>query len=219
VCEASLNGDPMSGRFLDIYIFRHGETDFNAENRFQGSIDIPLNPLGRQQASILAEVLKGKGIEIILSSPLSRAYETASIVAKSLQLDVVCYPELREIHCGDAEGRVRAEIIQRYGEDFWHRWRSVKAADLDLSFPGGESKRACGQRATDFFANLVVDGSYSTVAIASHGAFMRYAVHAIIDFGADAEPIPIPNCAVYQLRYHRGENRWELLDFNNHIAG
>jgi broad specificity phosphatase PhoE len=207
----------MTVGFLDLYIFRHGETDYYAEHRFQGGLDIPLNSVGREQASILAEVLRGKGIEVILSSPLSRAHETATIVARSLKVDVEKHPELREIHCGDAEGRVRAEIIERFGDDFWHRWRSVNEPDLDLAFPGGESKRACGHRARDFFANLAREANYSTVAIASPGLFMRYAVHAIIEFGADAEPIPIPNCAAYQLRYHRQEKKWELLDFNKHL--
>jgi 2,3-bisphosphoglycerate-dependent phosphoglycerate mutase len=208
----------MDRRFLDIFIFRHGETDYNAENRFQGSLDIPLNDRGKMQAKNLVEILRNRDVEIVLSSPLIRAYETALILAAPLNLEVVRFPELREIHCGDGEGSTRGEITARYGEEFWHRWRSVRKEDQDLAFAGGESKRACARRAVDFFERLIAEDTYSSIAIASHGAFMRYAIHAVIDFGVDPDPIPTPNCAVYQLRFHRRDRQWELIDLNNHLT-
>lgn len=194
---------------MDIYIFRHGETNFNVENRLQGSIDIPLNENGRQQAAQLAGKLKRRGIEAILSSPLSRAQETAEIVAAELVLPVSLFDELREIQCGEAEGRHISDLKASYGDEFWQKWRSVRSHDFDLRFPGGESKRECQDRISQFVNALATSSRHNIIGIASHGAIIRYLIHSIV--GDSENSISVGNCAVFLLRFCKKAKRWDLV--------
>ncbi len=94
----------------DLLLARHGETDWNRELRIQGSSDIPLNALGREQARALAEELAEVQLDAIYSSDLSRARETAEAVAASHGLEVRLDPRLRERAFGSWEGLTREDI-------------------------------------------------------------------------------------------------------------
>ncbi|HWH04956.1 MAG TPA: histidine phosphatase family protein, partial [Gaiellaceae bacterium] len=104
-----------------IVLARHGETDWNREQRFQGHADRPLNELGREQARELAERLRNDRIDAVYSSPLVRALETAETVAAALGLPVETREALREVDVGSWEGLSRDEIEERHPEDF-ARW-------------------------------------------------------------------------------------------------
>ena len=88
-----------------FWFLRHGETDWNARNLAQGSIDIPLNPVGQAQAKAAAVLLRNRGIRTIISSPLSRARDTALAAAEVVGQPVAIDPELREVAFGDHEGQ------------------------------------------------------------------------------------------------------------------
>ena len=90
-----------------FYFLRHGQTNWNLENRAQGQTDVPLNEAGRAQANSAIEKLQGIGIASICCSPLWRAKETASIIAQALRLEAVVIDELKEASWGVCEGRVR----------------------------------------------------------------------------------------------------------------
>jgi broad specificity phosphatase PhoE len=92
-----------------FWFLRHGETDWNAQGRSQGNIDIPLNAAGIAQAHAVAALLTGRGIASIVSSPLSRAYDTAQIVAAPLALPVQIEDELREVSFGVHEGTIMGD--------------------------------------------------------------------------------------------------------------
>lgn len=88
-----------------LCIVRHGETDWNRSGIVQGWIDVPINDHGRHQAHQVAQSLIGRGIDRIYSSPLRRAYETAELIARQLQLPPPAICEgLKERHFGDAQG-------------------------------------------------------------------------------------------------------------------
>jgi broad specificity phosphatase PhoE len=91
------------------WFLRHGETDWNRENRTQGSTDVPLNESGLAQARLAASLLRGRGIETIVCSPLGRALRTAEIVAEALGLTVQVRQDLREASFGVHEGEVMGE--------------------------------------------------------------------------------------------------------------
>jgi broad specificity phosphatase PhoE len=95
---------------------RHGETDWNAERRFQGHADRPLNRLGREQAVELGRSLRGLPLAAVYSSDLARAAETARIAAAELGLEPEARPELREIDVGEWSGLTYAEITERFPE-------------------------------------------------------------------------------------------------------
>lgn len=106
----------------NLFLVRHGETDWNRDRRIQGSTDIPLNDTGREQARDAAAALReelGSEAPIVVSSDLGRARETAAIIADALGVPLgAAYPEVRERAYGDAEGVGAAEFIERWGD--WH---------------------------------------------------------------------------------------------------
>jgi broad specificity phosphatase PhoE len=97
-----------------LFLSRHGETDWNAEGRFQGHADVPLNDRGRAQARGLAHRLEATRIDAIYSSDLARSRETAEIVADGRGLPVTALKELREVDVGEWSGLTREEIEARW---------------------------------------------------------------------------------------------------------
>src|SRR3978361_2133239 len=94
---------------VPFWFLRHGETDWNAQDLSQGSVDIPLNETGLAQARSAALLMRNRGITSIISSPLSRAKVTADIAAKLLGLPVEVDEELREVAFGVQEGQPMSE--------------------------------------------------------------------------------------------------------------
>lgn len=119
-----------------ILLARHGETDDNIPpQRVQGWIDAPLNDRGRAQAKELATAVQSQGVAAVYSSHLSRARETAEIVARELGLEVTVDERLAESNRGDWEGRLLEEI-EREEPELWAAWRRGGA---EFRFPSGES--------------------------------------------------------------------------------
>ncbi len=189
-----------------IYIFRHGETDWNREGRFQGHLDVPINETGRAQAAGLVSRLESTGIEAILSSDLSRAYETARIVANRLGVPVFAHEGLREAHLGEAQGLVREEIERRFGIEIALKWRSNQISDADVSYPGGESGAAIMKRVFEAMENFLHHRPYEKVAISTHGGVIRRVMQKLLPPGS--EMVPIPNTVLYLLTYDLKERRW-----------
>jgi broad specificity phosphatase PhoE len=115
-----------------LLLVRHGETDWNRDGRWQGGSDTRLNDLGREQARALAEQLDGD-IDVLYSSDLARARETAEIVAAKLGLEVRLDPRLRERGFGSWEGLTMPEIEERFAESH-RRWRSGEEAQRSIEF-------------------------------------------------------------------------------------
>ena len=194
---------------VHLYVFRHGETDWNVERRFQGRSDIPLNEVGRGQARALAESLAAKDLQIVLSSDLLRAKETGEIVATALSIPIVLDSGLREVNGGLAEGRLRSDLIQLYGEEHWQRWISVRLADMDWRFQHGESKRECLNRSKAAIETFIVKNQFQRLGISVHGAILRYLVHACLEDGT--APVAVHNCAVYELSFDLASRQWRTL--------
>lgn len=117
-----------------LILIRHGETDWNVDGRYQGQADPPLNAKGLAQAYRLAEELAGVELRVLYTSPLRRALQTARILAETLDLPLHQEPRLMEIHQGDWQGRLRADIAARY-PDLFRRWETEPWA---VTPPGGE---------------------------------------------------------------------------------
>jgi probable phosphoglycerate mutase len=189
-----------------IFIFRHGETDWNAQGRFQGHIDVPINETGRAQAHALVSKLEATGIQAILSSDLCRAYETARIVANRLGIPVFSHAGLREAHLGEAQGLIREEIENRFGKDIALRWRSNQISDADISYPGGESGSAIMSRVFDAMEEFLDNQTYHTIGVSTHGGVIRRVMQKILPPGS--EMVPIPNTVLYLLTYDLKERKW-----------
>lgn len=193
---------------MKFFLFRHGQTDWNKEERFQGHIDIPLNETGKMQARALVEPLRATKIELILSSDLSRARETAEIVARGLGLSVISDPRLREANLGEAQGLTRAEIENRFGLELAARWRSWKVSDGDIFYPGGETGRSVYERTYAMLEEFAKAHEKTlTVGVATHGGVIRRMLQPLLPEGSP--PVPIPNGIIYELEYMH--SKWKLL--------
>jgi alpha-ribazole phosphatase len=148
-----------------LILIRHGETDWNAEGRYQGQIDIPLNKRGREQAAQLAQALSDAHLAAIYASDLARASETAEVLARAAGLQVQVDPRLREINQGRWEGRLFSEIRAEYPEELRRRRDDL----LAFAPPGGEVVRQVKERVLAAIADIVRRHPAQSVAIVSHG--------------------------------------------------
>jgi broad specificity phosphatase PhoE len=155
---------------VTIHLVRHGETDWNVEGRLQGWTDIPLNATGIEQAHAAATALAARPIGSVLSSDLSRARDTAAMIAAASGLEVVTDPALRERNYGIAEGRLSAELDAELDGGLDARW-----ADPDFAFEGGESRRDAYLRLGTFLAGLLDSPPPQEIVIVSHGGALRVA--------------------------------------------
>jgi broad specificity phosphatase PhoE len=160
-------------KFKNIYVIRHGETDWNKNHRFQGQTDIKLNEAGREQALKLRPLMQQLQIESVFSSSLSRAYETAELATQDLKLTIQKDERLRETNIGEAEGLTLDEVLAKFGQESLLKWRSYEERLLDFRFTNGESKRQMMFRARQAFLVIAQSSNRSNIAVFGHGMVMR----------------------------------------------
>jgi probable phosphoglycerate mutase len=114
-----------------FYFLRHGQTDWNAQGRFQGHTDVALNELGLSQAHLAAQALADCPIDIIVASPLIRALKTAAIIAERLNRPLFVDSALRERHFGAFEGLVINEVKRKLGMEPHERMTQHLPADAE----------------------------------------------------------------------------------------
>lgn len=151
-----------------IIAIRHGETTWNVDSRIQGSLNIPLNATGRQQAARLAAALADEPISAIYASDLARAWETAEHLGRARQLEVTPEKGLRERRFGEFEGSTFAEI-EAVQPAQAQRWRQ---RDPDFAPPGGESLLTLKQRVEEAATRLAERHPGELIALVGHGGVM-----------------------------------------------
>jgi 2,3-bisphosphoglycerate-dependent phosphoglycerate mutase len=189
-----------------LFLFRHGETDWNREGRLQGHTDVPLNDAGIGQAQLLAEKLRLYRLETVVSSDLARARATAKIVADALGIPLWTDHGLRETDVGAAEGLLWAEAKTRFGEGLTERWYS----DEDTAFPGGETGLATRTRGLAALRRFALAHPYRRIGVSTHGAMVRQLMkHAL---PAGSPPATARNTVLYILKYEPAHGRLALAD-------
>jgi probable phosphoglycerate mutase len=159
---------------MTLYVARHGQTDWNLEPaRCQGWADVELNATGRGQARERGLALAGRGIELIITSHLQRARETAEIMRECLvaaddrEVPLVIDPRLAETHRGDWETRLFGDIIREEPIT----WRAYREHPDTCRFPGGEGLRDQQRRVLAAVRDAVLDGR--TTLLVTHGGSIR----------------------------------------------
>ena len=147
---------------------RHGETLWNAEQRFQGHGDSRLTRNGRSGAEALGKRLKGFDFDLLISSDLGRAMETAAIIAESTGHSIQVDKRLRERHYGVLEGLTIPEIQAGFPEAY----ERLLASDPDYVIPQGESRRQQYDRNIDFFKQAIAEQTGKTLALVAHGGVL-----------------------------------------------
>lgn len=161
-----------------VFLVRHGATTLTAEDRFAGSIEVPLSDDGRQQAELLATRLASEPITAVYASSLGRTMETARIVAKPHACEIRQEPDLREISHGHWEGRGRDEVEKDCREEY-ERWDAdpFNFAPLD-----GETGLSVTARSLPAILRIVESHRDEQILVVSHKATIRLILSALLGF-------------------------------------
>ncbi len=159
-----------------VFLVRHGQTEWNAQLIFRGRKDIPLNQRGRREARAIAEALKEWSIDGVYTSPLSRAVETARPIATVFKLEVEIVQGLTDISYGAWEGLAHEEVKKRY-PDQYDQWEN--SPDL-VTFPRGETLDAVKERSFGAFRDIVKRNANKSIAIISHRVVNKVLLCAVL---------------------------------------
>jgi broad specificity phosphatase PhoE len=202
----------MSPPTTRLLLVRHGATPLTAEDRFSGAIGVDLSDEGRAQVGRLAERLTGEPFAAIYTSPLGRTVETAAILARPHGLAPLHRDGLREISHGRWEGLTRAEVEQRFPEEY----AAWETDPFTFAPEGGESGLAVLARALPVVREIVVAHEGERVLVVSHKATLRLLISSLLGFDArgyrdrlDQSP------ACLNVIDFRGPTRPRLMLFND----
>lgn len=185
-----------------LYLVRHGETDWNLQRRIQGSTDIPLNETGRLQARRTGSLLARRSWDAIISSPLVRAVETATIIADELGLGA---PEI-----------VNAIVERAYGEA-----EGLDDRELARRFPGNtpvagrESRQDVRARVMPALAAIAENRPGQHLILTTHGGVIRTVLETVAPASEVHRGVRITNGSIHSFRYYDGV--FKLLRFNDPI--
>jgi probable phosphoglycerate mutase len=189
-------------------LWRHGQTVWNAERRFQGQSDIPLDETGEVQAERAARLLAALRPDLIVSSDLSRAAGTAAALGRLTGLEVTLDKDLRERSGGSWEGLTDTEIRTRYPVEH-----------ASWTPPDGEPPAAVAERVAGALhraAEAVADPGMTTglAVVASHGAALRLGMSRLLGMPEELFGVlgPLSNCSWSVLGRRHG--RWRLVEHN-----
>jgi 2,3-bisphosphoglycerate-dependent phosphoglycerate mutase len=194
-----------SGDRRTLFLFRHGETDWNREGRLQGQTDTPLNATGLAQAEALAQRLRPHRLDVVLASDLSRALTTGRIVAEIIGVPLTVDLGLRETSVGEAEGMIWADAKARFGAELTERWY-----DGDTAFPGGETGAATLARGLAALRRFADGTSHRRIGVSTHGAMLRQLVRHGLPPGS--APVRAHNTALFILEYDPLTDHLMVLD-------
>ena len=201
---------------MELYMVRHGQTDFNKNKRLQGVIDIPLNEYGIELAEKTAEGLKDVPFDVIYSSPLSRAFQTAEIIRGDRPVEIIPTDSLLELSFGEYEGLIcKGEHYNLPDPDFMKFFDNMEEYHVP---PKGETIEHLVKRTSSFVLGLMNDPANAdkTILLSSHGAAIRGLLTGIWPYanGGTWSGIVHKNCGVTCLHVENG--RFNLV-FENRI--
>lgn len=197
-----------------ILVVRHGETQWNAEQKVQGMVDIPLNECGQLQARAMAETIAAQEpvVNAIYSSDLKRAVSTAEAVAKIYRINQITQcAGLRERGYGAAEGITREEYKQRYAQaekELDEQYPNRKERWDHTPVPGAETYNQVLERVSKCLKTIAEAHKGQTVVIASHGRVLKLLLEVTA-----APTHDMPNCAIVEFQYDHNATNGEPLRF------
>lgn len=184
-------------KITTIYFVRHGETDWNATGRLQGRTDIPLNETGMKQAEQCGEFLKSLHWDVMLTSPLRRAKQTAEIINRVLNLPLYEIDEFIERDFGDAEGMTMKEVI---------------AAFPDRKYPNKEDRISLNARIMEGLRKINEQYGERNVLLITHGAVINTLFDELSNGKFGREKLKLRNASISNIRYDEGQ--WNINEFN-----
>ncbi|HEV2236923.1 MAG TPA: histidine phosphatase family protein [Ktedonobacterales bacterium] len=201
---------------MRLIVVRHGETANNAEQRFTGQMDAPLNGRGVRQARAVAEALAGERFELVVASDLMRARQTAAAIAECLDMAVTYDSDLREIAVGEWEGLTGAEIRARYPGAL-ARW---DAGAVTFAPPGGESVTQLAERVARALERSREAQPDGTVLWVTHGVVAGVLICQVLGIDlAHRSQFRRDNAAITELVVSDHGGILVRLNDTHHLAG
>jgi len=197
-----------------VYLIRHGTTEWNREEIFRGRADCGLDETGRAEARALAAYLQEVRIDKIYSSPLSRAMDTAQVIAAGRGLQVIPEPAFIDLDFGEWQGLPLKEVKEKYS-DLYRSWRE---RPQEVHFPGGESLGQVRRRAWEGLLRAVEENPEKTILVVSHRVITKVLICAAL--GLDDShfwQIKQDTTAVNTLEYARKQFIVSLLNDTCHL--
>ncbi|MDX1638898.1 MAG: histidine phosphatase family protein [Balneolaceae bacterium] len=200
----------------NLFIIRHGETEFNRLGKMQGrGIDEPLNETGRRQARATAQYLSSFGIDLVFSSSLKRSIETAEIIAEHHQVDLVSYKELDELDFGIYEGKhwdeIKEEVLR-----VQERWQN---GEVHFALDGGESPSQALDRVQHRMTSIIEEHQYKNLLVILHGRLIRILLAYWLGYGLSRmHEIEHSNGSLNHLRWNGKAFEIVTLNKTDHLA-
>ena len=188
-------------------LIRHGETPWNAEGRLQGHTDVPLNSHGQEQATQMAAALKAANFhfDVLYTSDLQRAADTANAIVKLFGKPAVLDKELRERHFGVLQGLKISEAPQVHPKV----WKVHLARDLEHDLEGGESISQFANRIKNALTRITQEHPGKTICLVSHGGVLDMIYRIVTQQALSAQRIAsVPNASLNRIA-HDGQ-RWAV---------
>lgn len=167
---------------IEIILARHGETAWNASEIFRGRADVALNEAGLRQAELLGEYLSSEKIDIVYSSPLKRAVQTAEAIAHPQALDINIVGNLNDIDYDQWQGLSQGEVAEKYAE-LYQDWLDTPE---QVRIPGGESLEDVRRRAMPFVEDAVMRCGEGRVVFVSHRVVHKVLICALLGLDSSA---------------------------------
>lgn len=197
-----------------LYLVRHGQSAGNAEGRFGGHSPTPLSELGREQSEILGQALAKEKIDVIYSSDLIRAVQTAEPLAELLELKIIKTTAFRERKVGVLEGLTFDESRAKHPKDYY----ALVNRDINHVITGGESYRQLLERATSALREILQIHRGRRVVIFSHtGAICFLTLHLIGAINRKTKTTPwlvTSNCGINRFQI-RGRRNIRVMAIND----
>lgn len=201
---------------MRLIFVRHGVTEYNHLGRYQGHSDQPLSDKGRWEAEMAARHLEMIPIDAVYASDLSRALETAEIIAQRHRKTVQLVPDLRELDFGLWEGLTSAEIVQRFGGKSFETWmKDPEKAEIE----GGESIADFSARIMRGYQYVAARHSSGNIVVVTHGGVLM--VLSCLLTGTPVSKMRdyfVFNAAFSIVRLENGQAQFEAVNFRDHLT-
>jgi 2,3-bisphosphoglycerate-dependent phosphoglycerate mutase len=190
----------MTAKHTEVFMVRHGQTDSNVSGLLHGATDVPLNTIGLRQADLVAcRIEQLDRLDSLHSSPLQRALTTARAISSRTGLPPLLHAGLAEMNFGQLEGLTIAEMAEQFPE---LSLRFTDFSDLDVRFPGGESRREFHDRVRHTLDRIVSLRAGERLVVVAHGGVIASLIAQVLgDDPNDWRRYSIDNCSVTHLEF------------------
>jgi broad specificity phosphatase PhoE len=207
-----------SEQHTHLYMIRHGQTESNVAGLLHGATDVPLNPFGLRQAERVAlRIQEMTDLNVMYSSPLQRALQTAQAISRLIEIPLHLHPGLAEINFGLVEGSTFTQLAEDHPELYE---KMLNHDEMDVRWPEGESRNEFGQRIEAALDEIINAHRGERVIVVAHGGVIaRAATMFLGERPGDWQRYAIANCSVTHFEIAASGPIAHLISDTVHLEG